>query len=59
MNYDGYLSRAAVMMRESAIRKMGAVSARVPDVISLAPGYPSPDTFPWQDFRHITAARDK
>ena len=54
MNYDGYLSRAAVMMRESAIRKMGAVSARVPDVISLAPGYPSPDTFPWQDFRHIT-----
>lgn len=54
MNYGGYLSRAAATMQESAIRKMGTVTARVPDLISFAPGYPSPDTFPWDDFREIT-----
>jgi 2-aminoadipate transaminase len=54
MNYAGYLSRAAGTMQESAIRKMGAVSTGIPDVISFAPGYPAPDTFPWEDFREIT-----
>src|SRR3954451_9082206 len=33
---------------------MGMVTAGVPDLISFAPGYPSPDTFPWEDFREIT-----
>lgn len=47
MNYDAFLSRAAEGMRESAIRKMGIVGARVPDLISFAPGYPDPATFPW------------
>ena len=54
MNYTGYLSRAAGTMQESAIRKMGTVSAGVRDVISFAPGYPAPDTFPWDDLREIT-----
>jgi 2-aminoadipate transaminase len=62
MNYGAYLSRAAATMQESPIRKMGTLSIRAPDVISFAPGYPSPDMFPWDDFREITnellAARD-
>ena len=55
MKYSDYLSRAAGTMQESAIRKMGTVTARVPDLISFAPGYPSPDTFPWDEFREITS----
>jgi 2-aminoadipate transaminase len=55
MNYDAYLSRAAGTMQESAIRKMGTLSVRVPDLISFAPGYPSPDAFPWDDLRDIAA----
>jgi 2-aminoadipate transaminase len=54
MNYADHLSKAAGRMQESAIRKMGTVTARVPDLISFAPGYPSADTFPWDDFREIT-----
>ena len=54
MNYGAYLSRAAATMQESPIRKMGTLSVRTPDVISFAPGYPSPDMFPWDDFREIT-----
>ena len=49
-----FLSRGAAAMRESAIRKMGAVGARVPDLISFAAGYPDPATFPWDAFREIT-----
>ena len=55
MTYDGFFSRAAEVMKESAIRKMGAVGARVSDLISFAPGYPDPTTFPWADFQAITA----
>jgi 2-aminoadipate transaminase len=54
MNYDGFLSRAANVMKESPIRLMGAVGARVHDLISFAPGYPDPATFPWEPFRTIT-----
>lgn len=49
------LSRAAEQMTESAIRKMGSVLASGRDVISFAPGYPAPETFPWDDFSHIAA----
>jgi DNA-binding transcriptional MocR family regulator len=42
-------------MRESAIRKMGTLGARIPDLISFAPGYPDPETFPWQAFSEIAA----
>jgi 2-aminoadipate transaminase len=54
MQYDAYWSRAAHAMAGSAIRKMGTVSVRVPGLISFAPGYPSPDSFPWDECRAIT-----
>jgi 2-aminoadipate transaminase len=54
INYDAFLSRSAEKMQESAIRKMGAVLAQSKDVISFAPGYPAPETFPWVDFQTIS-----
>ena len=48
-------SRAAAQMTESAIRKMGSVLASGRDVISFAPGYPAPETFPWDEFSQIAA----
>src|SRR5919106_3088051 len=53
INYDTFLSRAAAGMQESAIRRMGTVSAGRRDIVSFAPGYPAPDTFPWQEFQEI------
>jgi 2-aminoadipate transaminase len=53
MNYDSFLSRAAGAMHESAIRRMGAVLAQNRDIISFAPGYPAPETFPWPAFQEI------
>ena len=47
MNYDSYLSRAGAEMRESAIRRMGTILAQNRNIISFAPGYPAPETFPW------------
>jgi 2-aminoadipate transaminase len=55
MSYDSFFSHAAEQMRESAIRKMGTVGARIPDLISFAPGYPDPTTFAWEAFADITA----
>jgi 2-aminoadipate transaminase len=55
MTYERFFSRGADAMRESAIRKMGGVAARVPDLISFAAGYPDPTTFPWDAFREIAA----
>jgi 2-aminoadipate transaminase len=52
-NYDGFLSRAAAHMRGSAIRKMSGIAAQARDVVSFAPGFPAPDTFPWTDFQEI------
>src|SRR3954452_9199082 len=42
-------------MKESAIRRMGSVMAGSRDIVSFAPGYPAPETFPWTDFRDIAA----
>ena len=53
MNYDEFLSQAAAGMQESAIRRMGAILAQNRDLISFAPGYPAPETFPWADFSEI------
>jgi 2-aminoadipate transaminase len=53
INYDGFFSRAAGHMRASAIRKMGGVLVEGRDIVSFAPGFPAPDTFPWQDFQEI------
>jgi 2-aminoadipate transaminase len=54
-NYNNFLSRAALGMQESAIRKMGTVLAGARDIISFAPGYPDPATFAWEEFRAITS----
>ena len=54
MDYNAHFSSAAAGMRESAIRRMGALLARRGDLISFAPGYPSPETFPWEAFQDIT-----
>jgi 2-aminoadipate transaminase len=54
VNYDDFLSRAADTMRESAIRKMGTVLAQAQNIISFAPGYPAPETFPWEEFAEIS-----
>ena len=53
INYDTFLSRSAEHMRGSAIRKMGTVLAQSRDIISFAPGYPAPETFPWGEFTEI------
>jgi 2-aminoadipate transaminase len=54
-NHTQFLSTAALGMKESAIRRMGAVLATGRDIISFAPGYPAPDTFPWDEFSAIAA----
>jgi 2-aminoadipate transaminase len=51
--YETFFSRAGESMRESAIRKMGAVLAQSRDMISFAPGYPAEDAFPWEAFSDI------
>ena len=52
-DYDRFLSRAAGLMQESAIRRMGTLLAQKRDIISFAPGYPAPETFPWDEFQEI------
>jgi 2-aminoadipate transaminase len=54
IDYNNFLSQAAGHMQESAIRRMGTVLAQKRDIISFAPGYPAPETFPWEEFREIT-----
>lgn len=54
-NHTTFLSTAALEMKESAIRRMGAVLAAGRDIISFAPGYPAPDTFAWTEFSQIAA----
>ena len=46
--YETFFSRAGQSLRESAIRKMGAVLAQTHDMISFAPGYPAEDIFAWE-----------
>jgi 2-aminoadipate transaminase len=53
MNYDAFFSRAAGHMRGSAIRKMGGVAAQGRDIVSFAPGFPAPETFPWDELQEI------
>jgi 2-aminoadipate transaminase len=55
IDHNPFLSAAAGQMKESAIRRMGAVLAAGRDIISFAPGYPAPDTFPWSEFSQIAA----
>jgi 2-aminoadipate transaminase len=51
MSYERFFSHAAAAMRESAIRRMGTLGARIPDLISFAPGFPDPAMFPWDALR--------
>ena len=56
INYDRYLSSAGEKMQGSAIRRMGVVAAGIPDIISLAPGYPDPKAFAWAEFLDIASS---
>ena len=55
MAHEAFLSRQARGLRESAIRKMGALIGQVEDVVSFAPGYPSEELFDWDALRAIAA----
>ncbi len=55
IDYEQFLSKAAMRSQGSAIRQMGVMALRVPDMISFAPGYPDPAVFAWPEFREITA----
>ena len=55
-DYQSHFSRAASTMQESAIRKMGGLGGRVPDLISFAPGFPAPDLFAWSEFADVAAS---
>ncbi len=52
-NPESFLSEQGAALRESAIRKMGALLAQPKDLVSFAPGYPDEELFPWTDFREI------
>lgn len=49
------ISKAALQYQESAIRRIGALSATIPGLISLSAGYPAPDVFPWDDLQAIAS----
>ena len=51
MNYDGFLSRAAGHMRSRRSGRWAGCAAQGRDIISFAPGYPAPETFPWTEFQ--------
>jgi 2-aminoadipate transaminase len=53
IDYTSFLSSAAIKMRGSAIRKMSGIAAHARDLVSFAPGFPAPDTFPWAEFQEI------
>ena len=53
INYNDFLSHTGSHLHESAIRKMGTLSVRIPDLVSFAAGFPDPSTFPFDDLRAI------
>jgi 2-aminoadipate transaminase len=53
IDYDAFLSHAAIRMRGSAIRKMSGIAGQGRDIVSFAPGFPAPETFPWAEFQEI------
>lgn len=53
-SYDDFLSTTGRHLHESAIRRMGTMGVRVPDLVSFAAGFPDPALFPWNDLREIT-----
>jgi len=55
IDYNSFLSTTGRELHESAIRKMGTLGVRIPDLVSFAAGFPDPVTFPWEDLREISA----
>ena len=55
VNYNAFLSTTGRELHESAIRKMGTLGVRIPDLVSFAAGFPDPVTFPWDDLREIAS----
>src|SRR5687768_13088586 len=56
MDLEKHLSRAARGMHASAIRKAGDIGLASSDVVSLAPGYPDPTLFAWDQIREIAGS---
>jgi 2-aminoadipate transaminase len=54
-DYNKFLSPMGRQLHESAIRRMGTVTAKARDIVSFAPGYPDPHAFPWDDLRAIAS----
>jgi 2-aminoadipate transaminase len=52
-DYDSFFSRASSALRGSAIRKVGDLEVSQTDLISLAPGFPDPAVFAWDELREI------
>jgi 2-aminoadipate transaminase len=52
-SYERFLSPTGRQLHESAIRRMGTVVARAPDMVSFAAGYPDSASFPWAEFREL------
>ncbi|MEW6321791.1 MAG: PLP-dependent aminotransferase family protein [Acidobacteriota bacterium] len=55
IDYEAHLSGAARRYQESAIRRIGALSASIPDLVSFAAGSPAVETFPWEALQEIVA----
>lgn len=53
-DYDHFLSPTGRQLSGSAIRQMGILVSRAPDMVSFAPGYPAPELFPWAELREIS-----
>jgi len=52
--FDRFFSDASQLMKKSAIREILKLTQR-PDMISFAGGLPSPDSFPIDDIKRVTA----
>jgi 2-aminoadipate transaminase len=55
IDYDAFLSPTGRQLQDSAIRRMGTVLAKAPDMVSFAAGYPDPSLFGWDEVRAIAA----
>ena len=53
-NFSRFFSQSSQQMKKSAIREILKLTQR-PDMISFAGGLPSPDSFPIDDIKKITA----
>jgi 2-aminoadipate transaminase len=53
IDLEKFLSRRGRAMHASAIRQVGDIGLAHADLISLAPGFPDPQLFAWDEFRAI------